>query len=929
MKLIKMFYAGFFLFFFSLSAFSHSESIIIVNVSGLGYNPETETVEFVLEFKPGANYGDYGRFSAGDVRFNAYLEPGVELSIPEGVFVPSMNKGFYNGNLRGSVAATQIKPDVPEGFTGVAIGLGILRPMDIPGIVGDIGDLDAKDNFTVVGRISIPLAAGSKIPTNKSYLVLRTEPYYEMTGHSSYFSTHSAMAEQAFITEGVNKFIFSYNRWTGEIDSDWNNPNNWTEKEVPADGKILVIDEDAVHAPSLDKNRIVGAIVNESNKDIYLNGHTLEVTGSISLAGGGKIDVNIPGSTLVLAGGNDTSQPLSVLKNNTADNLNIKNPSTNELPNNLTVTGTLTLDGDDLSLNGNTLTLGSNVAGSKKLDATDGTLVLGGNKAGLEIPALVDDEVENLTLSNNSTQFTVNTTGGELEVTGTLAITSGAKGIMVEAGKLLQAGNTTNTGGNGALVIAADPATNISGSFITGQGNVVPATVWFYPIGNQDAASDISDTQVMTWQYFGSPVEGFASTAANMANAFVRRYDGNDKKDEDRNNPYWFDHTAVLEPGRGYEISAESSVAEDIKILFKGNLVTGNKTQTFNTSPLGIAPSQWVFSNPFVGALDLGDGGVVFDSNMDQTIYVLNTGSSEQWSQHGENKTGGNAPGQYSVFVPNTTGGRIPPMQGFIARRVDINAPGSITMNYSGIKRSTNALRSASAQPEKCFTDILLFSNNDLQDRMSFYTDARATSGYDNGYDGKKMPGGSRDYANIYSLGSEKGQYFHIDASDDINQSQIVIKAAKGIQNYTLRFNHHNLASNYDRLFLVDLETGTRTEVTADGSEYNFIVTADYKAENIRFQLRSESGTTGLTQTSADKSLVVYQSESNMVVANNNTEFATADITVYDISGVIVDRFTLDSLSSRIVSLSSFSSGVYTVMMILPDGTGYTEKVIK
>ena len=230
MKLIKIFFISLFLFFFSVNVFSHSESTIDLNVKDLIYNPVTHAIEFDLQMKQGANYGTQGNLYIANIRFNIYLEGGVELVAPWPSAAVSYNAslGITGVPIQATVPGTP-NPGPPPGYSAKSVSMAVNRESN------GMGNLTAS--YITVARLSLPLTVASAIPTNATYLVLRGAPVYAMNGMSSYWSAHGGAIQQAFNPSKAQFHLICPEEatWTGAVSTDWNNPLNWNAKELATD----------------------------------------------------------------------------------------------------------------------------------------------------------------------------------------------------------------------------------------------------------------------------------------------------------------------------------------------------------------------------------------------------------------------------------------------------------------------------------------------------------------------------------------------------------------------------------------------------------------------------------------------------------------------------------------------------------------------
>ena len=611
--------------------------------------------------------------------------------------------------------------------------------------------------------------------------------------------------------------------WCGRYDTSWNINENWSDRQLPANGEDVRFNKYAESHLLLDKTRIVGNIYNHSNKNLDLNANTLTINGTFDFGTTPKVDGQKPNSHLILAG-NDEQQTL---------------------------------------------------------------------------PPFVDNVIDNLTLGNTAKQFEV----PNLTVSNDLRIEDNAQGIVIPANGIVTVGNKTyNTKAGAIRVKAADVnGTDVNATFVAGADSDVSATVEFVSKAkNTKSQSEGLTTGEMPWQYFGIPLTHFQ--LPNPPMVWIREYvHGNS------NHWKWLLGNNAMQAMTGYEISIPKE--HDGKLEFAGQLVTSDQPYFVDYEATDRFAGQLVISNPFTFGVNIATGIEFEEGKFDNSIYLFNTGSSQQWDGYSSSETGEttNAPGQYTVFPQQTLSPVIPAMQGFVVKLADGNeSGGNITLKYSSAEPNI-ALRNTK---EKCYTDIQLISDNFLKDRVWLYTCPNTTRSFDNGYDGKKMFGSAK-FSQLYA--PEKDADYQVKAVADIDNTLINMKAEIGVQEYTLLFHHHNLTDNYQELWLTDLATGEQIDITATGSAYHFTAVNEETAEN-RFLIRSVRKSTSIDSNPKTNPIHIHQ-EKDYIVIHNGTS-SNANVRILSIDGRVVFSDIVTASSNQYVSTQTYRAGIYAINIV-------------
>jgi len=523
----------------------------------------------------------------------------------------------------------------------------------------------------------------------------------------------------------------------------------------------------------------------------------------------------------------------------------------------------------------------------------------------------MNDKVHNLIIDNPVGASLVS----DLTVHQLLTINSG-KQLLIPTGKFLNVeGTINNFAGPTGILLKTSPAGSVpNGSLIfhntLTEGPLVPATVEMF---TKAAKSE----GLYKWQYFGIPLKSIQA-APTFNGSYVRQMHEN--VTGTINHWEQLQNEAVLTSFTGYEIT---QLAGKI-INFKGNL----ENEDYGPRQLSFTPEatykgQHLIGNPYTAAINIKNeaapgNSLVFGEGMDKTVYLYNTGSYDDWLGNGLNGGGNSdAAGQY-LAVPQENAGidllpaSIPSMQAFL---VVVNSPGpgaTLSIPYSAVGtvlKNTTLQRTSNAQ--KIFTRIDVNASGS-GDRMWIITDPTCTRGFDNGWDGFKIPGPD-SAPQIYAM--EKDGYYQVNSIDDINNTLLGFRAGSD-KTYTLTFTHRNRDARYKFLYLMDLFENKTVEITSTGSQYSF--THSEAAPENRFKIiAAAEGSEIITKEnsiSSGSDLLKVVSSKNTILVHNQTN-RNGNLFLCDMTGRTIQQLPFNA------------NGITTLPVRLPDGS-YLAKAV-
>lgn len=445
----------------------------------------------------------------------------------------------------------------------------------------------------------------------------------------------------------------------------------------------------------------------------------------------------------------------------------------------------------------------------------------------------------------------------------------------------------------------------------------VQATVEFY---NQ--AYDCKDCGYFTrsWQYFGIPVSesGFPylSQKVETINEWMENVDGNKWVAIGTNN---------LKAFRGYEITNSSTTKPDHIYSFQGKLNIGDATVglTKTTTSAVNYSGMNLIANSFTAAIPIDKNAIKYnDGTVADAVYLFNTGTRDQWRK----LNGGNVPNVVSgtyTSVPLKVGGQaglpnsIPSMHTFM---VEAKSNTNIYLIYSElvkneVKDGQPAWRSAEQNDKQEIPHIVLdVIGTQSADRVWLFEQHGTTRGFDNGWDGVKMP--EKDIVQIYVVGEDAKENYQVATVPQLVGTAFglntvnTVETGHALSNQSQSQLQLHMAVSPDveirGLYLRDMLTG-RSYALKNGAEYR--VSGSISSDN-RFKVVDNA--LDESKLSDNPLIDIYVQDNQVVVANNSEEDCT--VSLFDISGRLVAKRAVASSGTTYVSTAI--SGVYVVKVI-------------
>lgn len=486
--------------------------------------------------------------------------------------------------------------------------------------------------------------------------------------------------------------------------------------------------------------------------------------------------------------------------------------------------------------------------------------------------------------------------GNQLTINGTVTDTNTDKGtIVVKADP-----ENKKTGGT---LLFADPAKNKN----------VQATVEFY---NQ--AYDCADCGFFrrSWQYFGIPVVSGTLPAGDVTgdetvNLWTEPYNG-DK---------WRPVSGALDAFKGYQITNSTTSQPEQVYSFKGILNVGDATVGLTkTTNVNYSGTNLV-GNSYTAAIPISADALKFsDDNIEQSVYLFNTGTRDQWRKLNGGNTDGIASGQY-LNVPFHLAGQnddlpsmIPSMHAFM---ILAESSATLSIDYTKLVKNelvesngeTVAMRSAPASTGNTATVQPLPSikmdviGEQSADRVWIFAKEGSTRGFDNGWDGRKMA--ESGIAQLYVMddtGNDRFQVATVPGLDNVTLGFVADVDGK----YTIEF---ALSDHWttEEIWLHDLATGDQVRL-AKSVSYTF--EAKRGDAGLRFRL-STSGSNIPVDEEAAKIVVNATDEGAIVISNSSSN--DCSVSISNTAGRILQKLEVKARSEAVAE--NLSRGTYIVRL--------------
>ena len=405
--------------------------------------------------------------------------------------------------------------------------------------------------------------------------------------------------------------------------------------------------------------------------------------------------------------------------------------------------------------------------------------------------------------------------------------------------------------------------------------------------------------QAARWQYFGAPVKNASVDAVVPADSWVRKY--NRALDVTNSDEKWEDAAGkTFVAGEAYEITQPRPMT----YRFTGELnltdhnfavdgVSGGTNKNYK--------DMNILANPYTAAMKIADINWTGAPLAEQTVYLYNTGSREEWLTQNGGKVVGDNPGQYAPnAIPTGIAGHvanlpteIPSLSAFMIKST---GAGTVKYSYASLLKNTAQNRA----PRRRFSSLMIDVESDKSaDRMWLVEAQGKTKGYDDGFDGEKIFTAAS--AQLYAI---QDRNYQVTTAEDLDNTELGFVAGDGAKHYTLKFNLDEMSD--DRYYLVDHLTHEQKPIT-NGMTYSFNAGANDPANRFAISRSTKSITDDVFE---GKGIELRAKSGRTIEARNYTD-ETAEVEIFDVSGKVVDKFTVEPHDTDRIKLSL--EGVFVV----------------
>lgn len=459
------------------------------------------------------------------------------------------------------------------------------------------------------------------------------------------------------------------------------------------------------------------------------------------------------------------------------------------------------------------------------------------------------------------------------------------------------------------LIIQADADHN--GALVFGEKTSdVQATVQYYSRGRDATSAN------PVWQYMGIPLQARQTAMSMFYESWMCQW--TNEADGSLGGKWkWVDNYDILMPFEGYCITQESAKT----FTFKGRLnqPISRTLQLDAVDDDGFA----IVSNSWTAPIKIQELETTDFVNAEAAIYIYHTGTYADWSSAGDPVSAKTAvatnPGQYAVIPvhssPYLAGADsvIPAMQGFGVHTTDDGA--SLTLNYGKVvydaKNFTTSTQPMRAPSRRNITaeqtdkpDVMTMSLSGTANGDLVYILSRAdfTDGFENGWDGRKIPGDAA--APMLAVVKEGGD-MAVAAVPTLEERYLTFRAGADSV-YTFSFNYDG-----EPIYLYDQVTRQATLINS-ANTYTF--TANNKTAAQRFLI-----TKNPPLMPTDLEMV----ETDGLFHFENYARQAIEVRIFDVQGRVV--YTLNTNDEIVDIAPALPVGVYMARI----KAGDTVKVVK
>lgn len=446
----------------------------------------------------------------------------------------------------------------------------------------------------------------------------------------------------------------------------------------------------------------------------------------------------------------------------------------------------------------------------------------------------------------------------------------------------------------------------------------VDATVQFY--NKAYTCDDCGTLDRQKWQYFGVPVKSISSMPfPTGVNGTVNKWD------ETAFGNKWVAPGSSLTAFTGYEINDAANVTPTAIYNFAGKLNVGNASVGVTKTDGVNYSGRNLIGNSYTAAIPIADGFTFDNSKWNQTVYLFNTGSRNEWRKLTGSTVNGVEGGRY-VSVPINNAGQgglpsqIPSMHAFM---IDATAGGNLTIDYSKLTKNASvgtnmAWRSTSTKPAAMPYIVMEVVGSQSADKVWMFENITATRSLDSGWDGVKMA--ESGLVQLYVSG-EDDYKFQVATVPQLAGTTLGIKPDRN-ENMTVSFAVSSEVEGRN-LFLRDLLTG-RAYPIRNMAEYS--VPGVSVETGQRFRVVSIADDQMGKQSLGNAPVEIFTYDRRVGVTNNSGNSCVAAL--YDAGGKMVAHTTVDPAATRFINPSGMLPGGVYVVKVTGDGLSETKRIM-
>lgn len=567
-------------------------------------------------------------------------------------------------------------------------------------------------------------------------------------------------------------------------------------------------------------------------------------------------------------------------------------------------------------------------------------LPLPSNDVRIEAPCIVPDGCE-----AKCALMLIRTAPNDANTVGSITINPG--GTLVASGNVRTVTNTFTTGAHqpveDASLITIEQNATKAGTFVTMDGSEPKATLQLYSkaAGMTREIADEDKNNAVNWQYIAIPVNASVTADPQFRKAWMMKWTENQLSTEEHGARWQVIHNStLLDPFEGYALTQEAAKT----YIFNGNINLGDHdydnltyTNLSDVDPNGNSTGNWsgfnLIGNSYTAPIVISEMNEDnFGTNVDNTVYIFNTGTYNQWAggnvndaSASNNTSAGNYVGIPVAAASYVGLNEVPSMQGFFVHVGNgATDPERFSVNYrnhvfgpvadassayvASPLRAPRHAQQQTAEVEEMHFDQFIQALLPIQvrtkqhaDQLRLLVNTDCSHEFDNGWDARKLYG-TQDVPQIVAI--ENDEVYSFNTVDDIDGQNIAVIAGNETS-LSLRFDMQYAAKRYPVLYLHDMATGTVTDMYATdhydysvskaGETRRFVVSTDAKT-------RSTDDTNGL--------LRAWITDGTLFVENFTD--SEGDFRIYDATGKLMQHSQLSALGRYSFNLTLIP-GVYTI----------------